>query len=119
MINIYIVIIECLISGDVVNTMKRITPYYNHLRDLLPCNDISVMEIAARTLVKLANLPGSKGAESFEFDIKRAFEWLSGDRHEVSEICTSLSYHCYSYFNNKWNSDDSGINFIAKNSFIL
>lgn len=64
--------------------MKRITPYYNHLRDLLPCNDISVMEIAARTLVKLANLPGSKGAESFEFDIKRAFEWLSGDRHEVS-----------------------------------
>ncbi|XP_013111288.1 serine/threonine-protein kinase Tor [Stomoxys calcitrans] len=74
--------IKCLISGDVVNTMKRITPYYNHLRDLLPCNDVSVMEIAARTLVKLANLPGSKGAESFEFDIKRAFEWLSGDRHE-------------------------------------
>ncbi|KAL9903155.1 serine/threonine-protein kinase Tor [Glossina fuscipes fuscipes] len=74
--------IKCMISGDVVNTMKRITPYYNHLRDLLPCNDVSVMEIAARTLVKLANLPGSKGAESFEFDIKRAFEWLSGDRHE-------------------------------------
>lgn len=76
-------ILECLVSGDVINTMKRITKYYNHLRDLLPCNDVSVMEIAARTLVKLANLPGSKGAESFEFDIKRAFEWLSGDRHEV------------------------------------
>ncbi|XP_065362288.1 serine/threonine-protein kinase mTor [Calliphora vicina] len=74
--------IKCLVSGDVINTMKRITKYYNHLRDLLPCNDVSVMEIAARTLVKLANLPGSKGAESFEFDIKRAFEWLSGDRHE-------------------------------------
>lgn len=77
--------LECLVSGDVINTMKRITKYYNHLRDLLPCNDVSVMEIAARTLVKLANLPGSKGAESFEFDIKRAFEWLSGDRHEVSK----------------------------------
>lgn len=77
-----------MISGDVVNTMKRITPYYNHLRDLLPCNDVSVMEIAARTLVKLANLPGSKGAESFEFDIKRAFEWLSGDRHEVKKLYT-------------------------------
>ncbi|XP_037955980.1 serine/threonine-protein kinase Tor [Teleopsis dalmanni] len=74
--------IKCLISGDVVNTMKRISPYYNHLRHLLPSNDVSVMEIAARTLVKLANLPGSKGAESFDFDIKRAFEMLSGDRQE-------------------------------------
>lgn len=40
------------------------------------------MEIAAKTLVKLALLPGSKGAESFEFDIKRAFEWLSEERNE-------------------------------------
>ncbi|XP_039949400.1 serine/threonine-protein kinase Tor [Bactrocera neohumeralis] len=74
--------IKCLISGDVVNTMKRISPYYNHLRTLLPSNDTTVMEIAARTLVKLANLPGSKGAESIDFDIKRAFEMLSGDRQE-------------------------------------
>lgn len=81
-----------------VNTMKRITPYYNHLRDLLPCNDITVMEIAARTLVKLANLPGSKGAESFEFDIKRAFEWLSGDRHEVSDYNDGLLVFLFSLF---------------------
>lgn len=40
------------------------------------------MELAAKTLVKLALLPGSKGAESFEFDIKRAFEWLSEERNE-------------------------------------
>lgn len=70
--------------------MKRITAYCNHLRDLLLCNDVGVMEIAARTLVKLANLPGSKGAESFEFDIKTAFEWLSGGRHEV--ICVQNFY---------------------------
>lgn len=85
----YISTTECLISGDVVNTMKRISPYYNHLRTLLPSNDTTVMEIAARTLVKLANLPGSKGAESIDFDIKRAFEMLSGDRQEV---------HCYKFF---------------------
>lgn len=42
------------------------------------------MEIAARSLVKLANMPGSKGAESFDFDIKKAFEMLSGDRQEVN-----------------------------------
>lgn len=73
---------ECLISGDVVNTTTRISRYSNNLRNLLPSNDVSVMEIAAKTLVKLALLPGSKGAESFEFDIKRAFEWLSEERNE-------------------------------------
>lgn len=40
------------------------------------------MELAAKVLVKLALLPGSKGAESFEFDIKRAFEWLMEERTE-------------------------------------
>lgn len=76
---------ECLISGDVVNTASRIPRYSNLLRNQLPSNDVAVMEIAAKTLVKLALLPGAKGAESFDFDLKRAFEWLSEERHEVSE----------------------------------
>lgn len=46
------------------------------------------MEIAAKTLVKLALLPGSKGAESFDFDMKRAFEWLSEERNEVRHFLT-------------------------------
>lgn len=78
-----ILAIKCLISGDVVNTASRIPRYSNILRNLLPSNDVSVMEIAAKTLVKLALLPGSKGAESFDFDLKRAFEWLSEERNEV------------------------------------
>lgn len=76
--------LECLISGDVVNTTTRISRYFNNLRALLPSSDVEVMEIAAKALVKLAMLPGSKGAESFEFDIKRAFERLSEERNEVS-----------------------------------
>nr|AEA11029.1 target of rapamycin [Ochlerotatus triseriatus] len=74
--------INCLISGDVVNTTTQISRYSNNLRNLLPSSDISVMELAAKVLVKLALLPGSKGAESFEFDIKRAFEWLTEERTE-------------------------------------
>ncbi|ALC39457.1 Tor, partial [Drosophila busckii] len=73
---------KCLISGDGMITRKGISPYLNRLRDLLLINDVSVMEIAARSLVKLANMPGSKGADSFDFDIKKAFEMLSGDRQE-------------------------------------
>lgn len=57
------------------------------------------MEIAARSLVKLANMPGSKGAESFDFDIKKAFEMLSGDRQEVckSIICLQVNLFTNSF----------------------
>lgn len=82
--------VECLISGDVVNTTTRISRYSNNLRNLLPSNDVAVMELAAKTLVKLALLPGSKGAESFEFDIKRAFEWLSEERNEGKRLAAVL-----------------------------
>lgn len=71
-------------SGDVVNTTTSISRYLNTLRVLFPCNDIGVMELAARTLVKLGQLPGSKGVESFEYDIKQAFEFISDERNEVS-----------------------------------
>lgn len=81
---------ECLISGDVVNTTTRISRYSNNLRNLLPSNDVAVMELAAKTLVKLALLPGSKGAESFEFDIKRAFEWLSEESNEGKRLAAVL-----------------------------
>lgn len=74
--------IKCLITGDVVNTTTRISRYSTNLRKMLPSNDVGVMEIAAKTLVKLALLPGWKGAMSFEFDIKRAFEWLNEERNE-------------------------------------
>lgn len=76
-------LLECLVSGDVVNTTTSISRYLNTLRVLFPSNDIGVMELAARTLVKLGQLPGSKGVESFEYDIKQAFEFISDERNEV------------------------------------
>ena len=45
-------------------------------------SDIGVMELAARTLVKIGQLPGSKGVESFEYDCKQAFEFISDERNE-------------------------------------
>jgi len=79
--------LECLINCEgSLTARKGISPYLNRLRDLLLINDVSVMEIAARSLVKLANMPTSKGADSFDFDIKKAFEVLRGERQEVSNI---------------------------------
>lgn len=66
-----------------MNTTTSISRYLNTLRVLFPSNDIGVMELAARTLVKLGQLPGSKGVESFEYDIKQAFEFISDERNEV------------------------------------
>ncbi|KAH8375520.1 target of rapamycin [Drosophila serrata] len=74
---------KCLINCEgSLTARKGISPYLNRLRDLLLINDVSVMEIAARSLVKLANMPTSKGADSFDFDIKKAFEVLGGERQE-------------------------------------
>jgi hypothetical protein len=40
------------------------------------------MELAAKTVGKLALVSGTYTAEYVEFEVKRAFEWLGGDRHE-------------------------------------
>jgi hypothetical protein len=73
-----------------VNTTTSISRYLNNLRVLFPC-DVGVMELAARTLVKLGQLPGSKGVESFEYDIKQAFEFISEERNEVRLTNQSLA----------------------------
>lgn len=75
-----------------MNTTTSISRYLNNLRVLFPSNDVGVMELAARTLVKLGQLPGSKGVESFEYDIKQAFEFISEERNEVSKLNNCLMY---------------------------
>lgn len=62
----------------------RISRFANYLRNLLPSNDVGVMELVAKTMGKLALASGSKASEYVEFEVKRAFEWLSGDRVEVT-----------------------------------
>lgn len=69
-------------EADVGNRSTRITRFINYLRNLLPSNDVGVMELAARTVGKLALVSGTYAAEYVEFEVKRAFEWLGGDRHE-------------------------------------
>nr|WBK62802.1 target of rapamycin [Sogatella furcifera] len=77
-----IVAIVCLIVADVGNINNRISRFANYLRNLLPSNDQGVMELAANTVGKLALVSGTYSAEYVEFEVKRAFEWLGGDRHE-------------------------------------
>nr|QXN57741.1 serine/threonine-protein kinase [Bemisia tabaci] len=77
-----ILAIVCLIGADVGIVNNRISRFANYLRNLLPSHDIGVMELAAKTVGKLALVSGTYSAEYFEFEVKKAFEWLGGDRHE-------------------------------------
>lgn len=71
-----------LIGLDAGNTATRISRFANYLRNLLPSHDVVVMEMAAGAVGKLALASGTYTAEYVEFEVKRAFEWLSGDRNE-------------------------------------
>lgn len=85
-----LVITVCLIGADVGNIPTRISRFANYLRNLLPSSDVGVMELVAKTMGRLALVSGSKASEYVEFEVKRAFEWLGGDRSEVSNFNTFL-----------------------------
>ncbi|KAG8190056.1 hypothetical protein JTE90_023028 [Oedothorax gibbosus] len=72
-----------LLGINVGNTATRTSRFVNYLRNLLPSNDTGVMELAAYAIGRLALMSGTYTAEYVEFEAKRAFEWLSGDRHET------------------------------------
>lgn len=72
----------CLIGADVGNKNNRISRFANYLRNLLPSADSAVMELAAKTVGKLALDSGTYADQYVEFEVKRAFEWLGGVRNE-------------------------------------
>ena len=71
-----------LISVDVGNVSTRMSRFANYLRNLLPCNDAVVMEMAAKAVGVLALSSGTFAAEYVEFEVRRALEWLATDKSE-------------------------------------
>lgn len=77
-----IIAIVCLLFVDVGNVNSRNIRFANYLRNLLPSNDIGVMRYAAKTVGRLAQISGTFSAEYADFEMKKAIEWLGGDRVE-------------------------------------
>jgi len=71
-----------LIDVDVGNRSTRHIRFANYLRNLLPHSDVSIIEMTAGTVGKLALASGALTAEYVDFEVKRALEWLTGDRQE-------------------------------------
>ncbi|XP_060066726.1 serine/threonine-protein kinase mTOR-like [Ylistrum balloti] len=77
-----ILAIVSLIAVDVGNMSTRISRFANYLRNLLPSSDVSAMEMAAKAVGILALSSGTSAADYVDFEVKRALEWLTGDRQE-------------------------------------
>ncbi|XP_015759867.1 PREDICTED: serine/threonine-protein kinase mTOR-like [Acropora digitifera] len=76
-----IMAIVALIGIDGGNTTKM-SRFANYLRNLLPSNDQVVMQMASKAMGRLALTGGTFTADYVEFEVKRALEWLCGDRNE-------------------------------------
>lgn len=90
--SIYIITLltVCLISGDQEVNKTRLTRYAQYLRSIFPSNDANILELAAKTMGRIATCLGIKRGEYVEFEIKRAFEWLAEDRNESKRLSACL-----------------------------
>ena len=77
---IFLLLVVGLINVD--GNSNRTSRFVNYLRNMLPCNDVTVMEMVAKTVGRLAQVGGTFSSDYVEFEMKKALEWLSGDRHE-------------------------------------
>lgn len=84
------VISECLIGGDTETTKTRTMRYANYLKNVFPSSDSTVLELAARTVGRLAATLGVKRGEYVESEIKTAFEWLAEERNEGKRLSAVL-----------------------------
>ena len=68
--------------------------FANYLRNLLPSNDQVVMQMASKAMGRLALTGGTFTADYVEFEVKRALEWLGGDRNEGRRHAAVSTYIC-------------------------
>lgn len=60
------------------SNVTRIGRFANYLRSILPHPDVTLTEMTARAIGQLALAEGTYTAEYVEFEVKRAFEWITG-----------------------------------------
>jgi len=85
-----ILAIDKLIDFDGEENTTKITRFANYLRFVLPGNDLQTMVLASKALGRLALSGGTLTPEFVEFEVKRALEWLQGDRHESKRYAAVL-----------------------------
>ncbi|OLL26279.1 Phosphatidylinositol 3-kinase tor2 [Neolecta irregularis DAH-3] len=85
-----IMAIDKLIDLRTDSNDTQITRFVNYLRAVLPGNDAQAVQLAAKAMGKLATSSSSLVTDLVEFEIRRALEWLQGDRHEARRYSAVL-----------------------------
>lgn len=82
-----------LINLDVGDRITQCTKFANIIRDLPVASDISLMELEAYTIGKIAEVSGSLTTKFMDFEVGKAVEWLRTeqiDRHSDKKHCGAL-----------------------------
>jgi len=82
-----------LIELDIGDRITQCTKFANIIRDSPMLSDISVMELEAYTIGKIAEVSGSLTTKFMDFEVGRAVEWLrteQTDRHSIKKHCGAL-----------------------------
>ncbi|KAI8593944.1 armadillo-type protein [Geranomyces variabilis] len=85
-----ILAIDKLVDFEGEENTTKTTRFANYLRIVLPGSDPQITILAAKALGHLALAGGTLTAEFVEFEVKRALEWLQGDRHEARRYAAVL-----------------------------
>ncbi|KAI9026899.1 armadillo-type protein [Hyaloraphidium curvatum] len=74
--------IDALIDFDGEDNNTKVTRFANYLRLVLPGSDGPTMVLAAKSLGRLALVGSTLTADFVDFEVRRAMEWLQGERQE-------------------------------------
>jgi FKBP12-rapamycin complex-associated protein len=83
--------LDRLIDYDGEENTTKVTRFANYLRLVLPSADTGVMILAAKAMGHLALLSGTLTGDFVDFEVKRALEYLQGDRVEMRRHAAVLA----------------------------
>ena len=70
--------------------VTRVSRFANYLRNILPNQDATIMEMGAKAIGRLALAESAITAEYVEFEVKRALEFLAPDKNELKRHAAVL-----------------------------
>ncbi|KAJ3235923.1 phosphatidylinositol kinase- protein kinase tor1 [Chytriomyces hyalinus] len=85
-----IAVINALADFHGADVNVKLTRFANYLRVLLPGSTPQITESAAAALGKLVQPGGALISDIVDFELKRALEWLQGERTEANRYAAAL-----------------------------
>lgn len=83
-------VIDNLIDVQYEENETKIIRFANYLRMVVSSSDPVILDMASKALGHLARAGGTLTPDFVEFEVKRALEWLQGDRYEHRRLAAVL-----------------------------